>query len=105
MRSEEKNRIIAALVKRAVGYRTVESVDEYSAGEGGEAVFVRRKVTDKDVPADVAAARLLLEVGSGEEGVAALSDAELYELHERLMKEIGEMPKKNSGGKNGTGRR
>ena len=47
-----------ALRRRALGFETDEVVEEYAFQEG-EAVLLKRKVTKKTVPPDVAAAKLL----------------------------------------------
>lgn len=57
MRREE---VTEALRRRALGYEADEVVEEYGFTEG-EAVLLKRKVTKKDVPPDIQAAKLLLE--------------------------------------------
>lgn len=53
-------RIERALEKKALGYDTEEIVEEY-VSDGAEVKLVRRKVTKKNVPPDVAALKLLME--------------------------------------------
>ena len=70
-----------AIVRRALGYESDEIVEEYGLSEG-EAVLVKRKVTKKQVPPDIAAAKMLRE----EKPLRAYSDEELAREKERLLK-------------------
>ena len=54
MRREE---VTEALRRRALGYEADEVVEEYGFTEG-EAVLLKRKVTKKDVPPDIQAAKI-----------------------------------------------
>ena len=78
MRREE---VTEALRRRALGYEADEVVEEYGFTEG-EAVLLKRKVTKKDVPPDIQAAKLLLEA---EEPLAALTDEQLEQEKARLL--------------------
>lgn len=82
MNSETVEKIREALIRRAVGYDTEETVEEYS-GTGEDVTMVRRKVTKKNVPPDISAAKLLLE----ESGVdySAMTDEQLEEEKQRLL--------------------
>lgn len=92
MTDKERESIMKALLKRASGYTAHECVEEYGAGEGGEAVFIKRRETEKDVPGDVAAARLLLELdGQGSDGYSAYSDEKLVELCRDLASRLGDI--------------
>lgn len=53
-------KIRKALLKRALGYDTSEVVEEYAKNEDDMTV-VRKKVTTKNVPPDISAAKLLLD--------------------------------------------
>lgn len=86
--------LIAALRKRALGYETSETVFEYDS-EGG---VVRRKVSVKDVPPDLSAIKLLLEIGGEEEP----EDEETLEAEKRRVLGLIEKYYENNGGKNGT---
>lgn len=70
-----------ALLRRALGFESEETVDEYGISEG-EAVLMKRKVTKKFVPPDIAAAKLLLE----ERPLSEYSDEELERERERLLR-------------------
>ncbi len=90
----EDNELLAALRKRALGYAADETVTEYDA-EGNE---VRRKVSVKEVPPDMTAIKLLLELtGVREEPDEGMLEAE----RERVLAELAAYYEKN-GGKDGT---
>ena len=88
MREEnvEDEEVKAALRRRALGYEADEVVEEYGFTEG-EAVLLKRKVTKKDVPPDIQAAKLLLEA---EEPLAALTDEQLEQEKARLLLRLRE---------------
>ncbi len=70
-----------ALRRRALGFETDEVVEEYAFQEG-EAVLLKRKVTKKTVPPDVAAAKLLSDE---EKPLSALSPEQLKAEKIRLL--------------------
>lgn len=80
-------KIRAALIKRAVGYDTEETVEEYSSN-GEDVTMVRKKVTKKKVPPDITAAKLLLEEEN--DGYAEMSDEQLEAEKTRLLKMLKE---------------
>lgn len=75
--------IFDAVKKRAVGYSSTETVDEYAVVDG-KMELVKRRVTVKDVPPDIAAAKLLLDDG----GIETLTDEQLEEERKRLLEEL-----------------
>ncbi len=75
-----------ALFKCAVGFDTSEVVEEYTVDEG-ELKLVKRKVTRRDVPPDIKAVKMLLD---GESEVGGMSDEELEERRNRLIKMLKE---------------
>ena len=83
MRREE---VTEAPRRRALGYEADEVVEEYGFTEG-EAVLLKRKVTKKDVPPDIQAAKLLLEA---EEPLAAPTDEQLEQEKARLLLRLRE---------------
>lgn len=85
MNLNTKKRITQALVKKAIGFDTVETVEEFSEADG-EIKLLKRKVTTKSVPPDVSAAKLLLEMQSEERDVVDMTDEELEKERVRLMK-------------------
>ena len=78
-----------ALYKKAVGYDREETVEEYSDSDG-DLVLVKRKVTPKPVPPDIAAIKLVLGLDGGEEDLSASSDEELEKRKKKLIKIIKE---------------
>lgn len=70
-----------ALRRRALGFETDEVVEEYAFQEG-EAVLLKRKMTKKTVPPDVAAAKLLSDE---EKPLSALSPEQLKAEKIRLL--------------------
>jgi len=84
MDSKIVEKIRNALIKRAVGYDTEETVEEYS-GSGDDITMVRKKITRKNVPPDISAAKLLLEESGGDE-YSAMTDEQLEEEKQRLLK-------------------
>lgn len=79
----------SAIIKKAKGFNTSETVEEYQGEEGG-LVLTKKKVTKKFVPPDTQAAKMLLDMGS-EKSLSELSDEELEEEKIRLLKLIKEM--------------
>ena len=84
MDSKIVEKISDALIKRAVGYDTEETVEEYS-GSGDDITMVRKKITRKNVPPDISAAKLLLEE-SDEDDYSLMTDEQLEEEKQRLLK-------------------
>ena len=74
-----------AIVKRALGYDVEEVVEEYAQSKEGEIVLTKKKVTLKNVPPDVSALKILIDLGDGEK-VESLSDEELNAEKQRLLK-------------------
>lgn len=98
MNENDKSRVMNALVKRAVGYTSEETSEEYGLDSDGELKLTKRKVVEKETPADISAAKLLLSIAQDGD-LSSLSDEELEELCDKLRKEL-----KNQGGKYGTNR-
>lgn len=89
---EEEDKIKKALLKKALGYNADECVEEYTFDENGEKVLSKRKVTKKHYSPDIAAVKVLLEryFTTYEEKIAKMSDEELEEEKERLLKQLKE---------------
>lgn len=75
--------IINAVFKRACGYEAKETVEEYAAVDGSFEL-VKRKVTVKDVPPDMTAAKMLFD----SVGVSELTDEQLEKEKIRLLREL-----------------
>lgn len=97
MDSKIVEKIRDALIKRAVGYDTEETVEEYS-GSGDDITMVRKKITRKNVPPDISAAKLLLEE-SGEDDYSLMTDEQLEEEKQRLLKMLKDSKESGRKGK------
>ena len=80
-----EDEVMDALKKCAVGFGASEIVEEFSV-EDGELKLVKKKVTKKDIPPDIKAAKMLME----ERGFDEYSDGELEAERERLLKILKE---------------
>ncbi len=78
-----RDEIMDAVVKRACGYEAKEVVEEYAVVDGS-LELVKRKITVKDVPPDISAAKLVMDGGDFSE----LSDEQLEMEKARLLKEL-----------------
>lgn len=85
MKKEEdkKGELERALIKKALGYTTEETVEEYSQTPEGEIRLSKKKVTKKSVPPDMTALKILLD--QTQPSIASMSDAELEEEKIRLI--------------------
>lgn len=92
MNEKTRQKIEKALVKRAIGYDTMETIEEFSEGED-EMRLTKRKVTTKSVPPDISAAKLLFDMQSSGEDISELSDKQLEEEKQRLLKLLEVKPK------------
>lgn len=75
--------ILDAVIKRAKGYEARETVEEYAVVDGA-LELVKKRVTVKDVPPDMTAAKILFDTGGTDE----LTDAQLECEKQRLLKEL-----------------
>ena len=89
MNSNTKKKITQALVKKAIGFDTVETVEEFAETDG-ELRLLKRKVTTKSVPPDVSAAKLLMDMQSNEHDITDMTDEELEKERQRLIKLLEE---------------
>ena len=80
-----EDEVMDALKKCSVGFGASEIVKEFSV-EDGELKLVKKKVTRKDIPPDIKAAKMLME----ERGFDEYSDGELEAERERLLKILKE---------------
>ena len=81
----EADKLLAALRRKAFGYTYDERTAEYDA-EGNE---IKNKITTKEVPPDLSAIKLLLELRGDEEP----SEEELEREREKLLALLAEMQK------------
>lgn len=84
-----EERLKDALIKRAVGGNSEETVEEY-AFDGPESglKLVKRKISTKYNPPDVAAVKALLALEG--QDITGMTDVELIEERDRLMEELKE---------------
>ena len=75
-------KLLETLRKKALGYTVSEQITEYDA-EGNE---IKQKITTKDVPPDLSAIKLLLEMTEDEE----LTEAELEQEKRLILAELTE---------------
>ena len=92
MNLNTKKKITQALIKKAIGFDTVETVEEFSETEG-EIKLLKRKVTTKSIPPDVSAVKLLMEMKTEERDIVDMTDEELEKERVRLMKLLEEKKK------------
>ena len=81
-----KSSVEKMLLKKAMGFKVKENVDEY-ASVGEEMKLVKRRITTKYVSPDLAAAKTLLELNGREEqnDLSYLSDEQLLREGTRLL--------------------
>lgn len=88
MRKTNNKKIEKALLDKALGYETKEVVEEYSLS-GDELVLQKRKTSVKTYPPDLSALQMLLG-RKGEDDISLLSDKELEEEKQKLIKLLKE---------------
>lgn len=82
-----------AIIKKAKGYVTSETVEEYQ-GDCGEMILTKKKVTKKHVPPDTQAVKMLLEMDEGKD-LKTLSEEELKSEKIRLLRQLKELENEN----------
>ncbi len=88
MKEEMYEQLINAVKKKAMGYMTTENVEEYALVDG-ELNIVKRKITQKEVPADISAVKFLIDE-SAADCYAEMSEEELKNEKMRLLKLLKE---------------
>ena len=79
------DKIQKALLKRALGYDSSETVEEY-AKSGDDMTIVRKKITTKNVPPDITAVKMLLDnMRENEHDLSELSAKDLEAEKLRLL--------------------
>ena len=86
MKERSEDNVKKALRKKAFGYDTEETVEEFAYREGEE-ILSKKKVTRKNVPPDITAIKMLLE----EDDLSAMTDEELEKEKIRLLKLLEKM--------------
>ena len=80
--------IMEAVKKRAQGYSSVETVEEYAVVDG-TLELVKKRVTVKDVPPDMTAAKMLFD----DSDFSSMTDDMLEAEKRRLLLELEEESK------------
>lgn len=78
-----RDEIFDAVVKRACGYEAQEVVEEYAMVDGS-LELVKKRITKKDVPPDISAAKMIFDSND----VDGLSDEQLEIEKRRLLEEL-----------------
>lgn len=96
MDEQDIKKLYDGVLKKAAGYEAVETQEEFALVDG-QMQLIKRKVTVRDVPPDIAAFKLLVD-GRDAEAVgkeeleaerAALTEAFYRHMEERQKKEEG----------------
>lgn len=82
MNEDLSKQLFDAVKRKAIGYMTTENVEEYSLVDG-ELCIVKRKVTQKEVPPDIAAVKFLIDEDADE--YSEMSEEELKKEKIRLL--------------------
>ena len=88
----ENDEIYSAVVKRARGYSACETVEEYAMIDGA-LELVKKRVTVKDVPPDMTAAKMALD----NTDALDIPDDVLQAEKERLLKMLMDGRRKKAG--------
>lgn len=101
MENKTTEKIIDALLKRALGYDTSETVEEY-AKDGDDMTVVRKKIITKNMPPDITAAKMLLERAEEQKtDYSGMSDEQLETEKNRLLNLLKEKEKIEDSKKHG----
>lgn len=93
MKEKDRKKISESILKKAAGYESVETQEEYALVDG-EMTLVKRKVTRKDVPPDVTALRILLDDAGPDDVGKEEIERERRELTEEYLRRLRETDKK-----------
>ncbi len=87
---KEEDKIKQALLKKALGYRASDIVEEYSINDMGKPVLAKKKVTKKHYGADISAVKVLLErfYKTYDEQVIGMSDEALAQERLALLQQM-----------------
>lgn len=85
-----KDLLVDVLLRKAKGYDSSETTEEFAAVDG-EMTLVKRKVVTKPVPPDLSAIKVLMEIDDSNRDVTKMTDEELAEEKLRLIALLKEM--------------
>ena len=83
-------KILKKLLRRAEGYTQTETQREYVIEEDGSRRAVKERVVEKEVPPDVQALKIYLELTEYRSEFENMSDEEIKAEKIRLIKELKE---------------
>ena len=89
--STTNNVLEDALYKKALGYDSIETVEEYLVDEDNNERLTKRKVSKKHIPPDISAAKTLLEYFTESDDFANMTDEELEAEKLELLKYLAEV--------------
>lgn len=92
MNESVMSELLAVVRKKAEGYVTSERVEEYTNSDG-DMQLLKCKVTQKEVPPDLSAVKLLMEM-NGVDPYENMTEEELEKEKRKLIKELKEKKKK-----------
>ncbi|MCH5350874.1 MAG: hypothetical protein J1F39_02770 [Clostridiales bacterium] len=92
----DSDEILSAVVKRARGYIAMETVEEYAVVDGS-LELVKKRVTTKDVPPDMTAAKMLFD----DSDFSSMTDEMLEAERRRLLLELERESKTDDAPKDG----
>jgi len=87
---EYNKKLNKALIKRALGYLNKEVTEEFCKEDKGKMVLTKRKVTKKNVPPDITAVKVLLEMYADDRSLdfEKMSDEELLFERDKLIEKL-----------------
>lgn len=75
--------------RRATGYDFTEVTEEYGENKDGKLTVLKKKVVTKNLPPDVSALKLLIDIEGEEDDVLKMTTEELIAEKEKILKRIG----------------
>lgn len=94
-----EDKLLKSLLKKAVGYNVSEVSEEYVVDNEGIEQLSKRKITKKYIPPDLTALKTYLELTESEKDYENMSDEELLNIKNELIKELKIEGNKNKNGK------
>lgn len=91
MNDSVMSELLAVIKKKAEGYVTYEQVEEYTNTDG-DLQIQKRKVTQKEVPPDLSAVKLLMEM-HGVDPYENMTEEELEKEKRKLINQLKEKKK------------
>lgn len=80
---------IKTLYKKALGFKVNEKVEEFSLDKDGKMILSKKKVSQKYIPPDTGALKALVDlIGGDNDDLRKMSDEQLKEEKDRLLKEL-----------------